>query len=121
MKRNKSTLILKALATIVVEALTTALAGPTNALEIPFSDTSGFSANAPASVVRLASGGAPLAGRGGLEFSNAVTVPPGFPIGDSTAPTNIWNSVAWGCQLLNASPSTGANAGRKNVRCNSQA
>ena len=59
MKRNKSTLILKALATIVVGALTTALAGPTNALEIPFSDTSGFSANAP----RLASGGAPLAGR----------------------------------------------------------
>ena len=28
-------------------------------------------------------------------------------------------SVAWGCQLLNASPSTCANAGRKNVRCNS--
>ena len=52
-------MILKALATIVVGALTTALAGPTKALEIPFSDTSGFSANAP----RLASGGAPLAGR----------------------------------------------------------
>ena len=30
-------------------------------------------------------------------------------------------SAAWGCQLLNASSSTCANAGRKSVRCNSHA
>jgi cysteine-rich repeat protein len=110
MKSTGCNRLLKLLSALLIYALTATYAVFASALEIPFSDTAGFSANAPASVVRLL-GGAPLAGRGGLEFSNAVTVPPGDPLGAGTAPPNIWKGVAWGCAQLIASPSTCANAG----------
>lgn len=97
-----------ALAVLAV-ALTHAVSA--SALDLPFSMTTGFSAT-NATEVQLLGGGPPNAGQGGLEFSTPVTGPPGPPLGDLTAPANIWEGVAWGCRLgAEPSPATCANLG----------
>lgn len=106
MKSNK-----RYVAGLIGGAIAATMALSAQAVDLPFSDSTGFSASATATVVQLIGGGAPTAGFGGLEFSLQVTTPPGAPIGDGTVPPNIWKGVAWGCQLFNASPSTCANAG----------
>jgi cysteine-rich repeat protein len=110
MTRSKFRVTQRTRQLFVVGAAVLSIAVPARALDLSFSETAGFVAAPTATVVRLG-GGAPVAGRGGLEFSNAVVVPPGPPLGSGTAPLNIWKGVAWGCQLFNASPSTCANAG----------
>lgn len=83
-----------------------------NAVDLPFSQTTGFNAGPGATVVQAVGGGAPIAGRGGLEFSTPVTMPPGAPFGDNTAPVNIWQGVAWGCLFGEPiSPANCANGG----------
>lgn len=97
-----------ALAVLAV-ALTHAVSA--SALDLPFSMTTGFSAT-NATEVQLVGGGPPIAGRGGLEFSTPVTGPPGPPLGDLSAPPNIWEGVAWGCLAgAEPSPATCANFG----------
>ena len=81
------------------------------AVDLPFSDTTGFSASATATVGRVNGVVGSTADFGGLEFSIAVLTPPGAPVGDGSVPPNIWQYVAWGCQAGNASPSTCANGG----------
>jgi hypothetical protein len=93
---------------VLAVALTHAVSA--SALDLPFSMTTGFSAT-NATEAQLVGGGAPVANRGGLEFSTAVTAPPGAPLGDNTAPPNIWEGVAWGCLLGAEPPATCANGG----------
>ena len=98
-----------AVATLVV-ASTYAVSA--SALDLPFSNAVGFFAPS-GTLVEMVGGGPPIAGRGGLEFSTAVTAPPGPPLGGlPAAPPDIWEGVAWGC-LSGPAPSaaTCANAG----------
>ena len=111
MKSNNVTAVRRARAGLVGGVIAATFALSAQAVDLPFSDSTGFSASATATVVRLIGGGAPVAGRGGLEFSTAILAPPGAPIGDGTVPPNIWKGVAWGCQLFNAMPATCANGG----------
>jgi hypothetical protein len=97
--------------TVLAVALTHAVS--VSALDLPFSMTTGFSADpATTSEVQAVGGGPPIMGRGGLEFSTAVTGPPGPPVGDGSAPANIWEGLAWGCLPgPEPSPTTCANGG----------
>jgi hypothetical protein len=85
---------------------------PASALDLPFSQTTGFFAES-GTLVRLLDGGPPTPGRGGLEFSTPVTAAPGPPSGGlPAAPDNIWEGVAWGCLFGTApTPATCANGG----------
>jgi hypothetical protein len=65
------------------------------ALSIPFSQAVGFEAFS--ATLQTVTGGAPVAGRGGLEFVGEITAPPGAPIGDGSVPPNIWSTIGWGC------------------------
>lgn len=111
MKSRNLSVVCRVRAGLVGGVIAATLALSAQAVDLPFSDSTGFSASATATVVQLIGGGAPLAGFGGLEFSTAILTPPGAPIGDGTVPPNIWQGVAWGCQLFNASASTCANGG----------
>ena len=111
MKTKYVSVIRRAHAGLVGGVIAATIALSAQAVDLPFSDSTGFSASETATVVRLIGGGAPVAGRGGLEFSGPVLVPPGAPVGDGSVPPNIWQGVAWGCQLFNASASTCANSG----------
>ena len=77
-------------------ALVAAMANPAAAVTLSFSESTGFRSSSGATVQTL-TGGAPVAGRGGLEFFGAVTAPPGAPIGDGSVPPSVWNIVGWGC------------------------
>jgi hypothetical protein len=81
-------------------ALAATLALDASALDLQFSQTTGFYGGdgvGKATQGQLL-GGPSIAGRGGLEFSTAVTGAPGAPFGGlPAAPANIWQGVAWGC------------------------
>ena len=81
---------------LLVVAVVATMAGSAGAVTLSFSNTAGFRSSSGATVQTL-TGGAPVAGRGGLEFFGAVTAPPGPPVGDGSVPANIWNVVGWGC------------------------
>lgn len=98
MKSFKSPVFGRMPAALAVLVMASTYAVSASALDLPFSQTAGFFAPS-GTEVQLVGGGPPIAGRGGLEFSTAVTAPPGAPLGDGTAPANIWEGVAWGCQL----------------------
>ena len=66
------------------------------ALVLPFSQTSGVFVGVTATVTQP-DGTSPAGTRGGLEFSNKVLGPPGIPLGDGSAPADVWRGVAWGC------------------------
>jgi hypothetical protein len=84
-----------------------------NALDLPFSQTTGFFAPT-ATEVQLIGGGPPIAGRGGLEFSAPVTGAPGAPSGGlPAAPANIYENLAWGC--LFGAPINAANCANGGV------
>jgi len=72
-----------------------AFAVPAEAITLAFSQTAGF--RSTGATVQGLTGGPAIAGQGGLDFFNAVTGPPGPPIGDGSAPPNIWQVVGWGC------------------------
>lgn len=110
MKRTKCSMIRWRQGALAVGALAAMYAVSANALDLPFSETAGFFAG-PTATVGLPGGAPPVAGRGGLEFSNAVLAPPGPPFGTATAPPNIWRGVAWGCLLSNPVPANCANLG----------
>lgn len=76
-------------------ALAATVAGEAGAFTLDFSNTTGFRASS--GTVAGLSNTAPTAGRGGLEFFNAITAPPGPPLGDNTAPPGIFQVVGWGC------------------------
>ncbi len=111
MKSRNLSVVHRACAGLVSGVIAATFGQVAHAVDLPFSDSTGFSASASATVVQLIGGGVPIAGRGGLEFSTQITTPPGAPIGDGTVPPNIWKGVAWGCNLFNPSPSTCANLG----------
>ena len=110
MKSNKRLVTKPMRGALVAGLLAISYVGSVSALDLPFSQTAGFFAGATATVTQL-NGTPPLAGAGGLEFSNAVLVPPGLPLGDSTAPPNVFRGVAWGCLLGSVTPATCANGG----------
>jgi hypothetical protein len=84
-----------------------AMAVPAAAVTVDFSQTTGFRSSSGATAQTL-TGGAPVAGRGGLEFFGAVTAPPGPPLGDGSVPPSTWNVVGWGCSGV--SPFAGCGA-----------
>ena len=77
-------------------ALAVGIADQAIAVTLDFSNTVGFRSSSGATVQGLG-GAAAVAGQGGLEFFNAITGPPGPPLGDGTAPASIWQVVGWGC------------------------
>jgi hypothetical protein len=88
------------------------VAGTASALDLQFSQTTGFYAPS-ATEQQLLGGGPPVAGRGGLDFTGAVLGAPGAPSGGTpAAPPNIWQRVAWGClPNVPVSPANCANGG----------
>lgn len=110
MQTTMCSVIRKTTRAIFTGVLATTFAVSSYALDLPFSETAGFFAGSTATVTQLG-GGAPIAGRGGLEFSNAVLAPPGVPFGTATAPANVWRGVAWGCLLSSPIPANCANLG----------
>ena len=85
-------------------------------LVLPFSQTAGFYAGDTVGTKTKATlsqpSGAPAQpGKGGLEFSGKVIAASGAPIGDNTAPPNVWKGVAWGCTLFSPIPANCANLG----------
>ena len=88
--------VARALVGSLLVAMTAAVADPAAAVTLSFSQTTGFRSSSGATSQTL-TGGAPVAGRGGLEFFGAVTAPPGAPIGDGSVPPSTWNIVGWGC------------------------
>ncbi len=116
MKSIKSTVIGRIPAALAVLAVASTYAVLASALDLPFSQTAGFFAPS-GTVVQIIGGGPPIAGRGGLEFSTAVTAPPGPPSGGlPAAPPNIWQGVAWGC--LFGGPINAANCANSGVVAN---
>jgi hypothetical protein len=81
---------------LLMVTLIVAIADPTAAVTLSFSQTTGFRSSSGATL-QTGTGGAPVPGRGGLEFFGAVTAPPGPPIGDGSVPPSTWNVVGWGC------------------------
>ena len=77
-------------------ALAAGMVSQASALTLDFSQTTGFRSSSGATVQGLG-GGAAVAGQGGLEFFNAITGPPGPPLGDGSAPPSVWQVVGWGC------------------------
>ena len=110
MKRNKRLVTKPMRGALVGGLLAISYVGSASALDLPFSQTAGFFAGATATVSQP-SGGAPVAGRGGLEFSNAVLQASGIPLGTNTAPANVWRGVAWGCGSTFASCANGGAIG----------
>ncbi len=110
MKRTMCSVIRKGSGAIIAGVLAATYATSSYALDLPFSETAGFFAGPTATVVQPG-GGAPIPGRGGLEFSNAVLAPAGPPFGTATAPSNIWRGVAWGCLQSSPTPANCANLG----------
>ncbi len=98
MKSIKRVVFGRVPAALAVLAMASTYAISASALDLPFSQTVGFSAPS-GSVVQLVGGGPPQPGHGGLEFSTAVIAPPGAPLGNGSAPPNVWEGVAWGCEL----------------------
>ena len=111
MKRNEGLVTKPMRGALVAGLLAISYVGSASAaLVLPFSQTTGFFAGATATVTQP-SGGPPVAGRGGLEFSGAVLLPPGPPFGTGTAPPNVWSGVAWGCSAISPIPANCANLG----------
>ncbi len=110
MKSKYASVLRRAHAGLVGGVIAATITVSAQAVDLPFSDTTGFSASATATVGGVNGLGAPVAGFGGLEFSGPVLTPPGAPVGDGSVPPNIWQGVAWGC-AINVSASTCANGG----------
>jgi hypothetical protein len=83
---------------------------PAGAYELEFSQTTGFNSTT-GTLQGLGQGNPAVIGQGGLEYTGSVTTPPGPPIGDGTAPPNIFQIVGWGCQPGVISAGTCANGG----------
>ena len=96
MKRNEGLVTKPMRGALVAGLLAISYVGSAIALDLPFSQTSGFFADATATVTQP-NGGPAVPGSGGLEFSNKVLQASGIPLGTNTAPTNVWRGVAWGC------------------------
>ena len=110
MKRNKRLVTKPMRGALVAGLLAISYVGSASALDLPFSQTAGFFAGATATVTQP-SGAPPVLGKGGLEFSGKVIGASGIPIGNNTAPTNVWKGVAWGCTPFSAIPANCANLG----------
>ena len=111
MKRNEGLVTKPMRGALVAGLLAISYVGSASALDLPFSQTSGFFAGDTATVTQPG-GGAAVTGSGGLEFSGAVLQASGIPLGTNTAPTNVWSGVAWGCAAgLPLTPATCANGG----------
>jgi hypothetical protein len=92
MKLHRVRVVLVGLGLLLAMGLT---ASRVEALSIPFSQSAGFEAFS--ATLQTSTGGAPVAGRGGLEFVGEVTAPPGAPVGDGSVPPDIWSTIGWGC------------------------
>lgn len=88
--------LMKLLTGVASLALIASLVGEASAATLAFSNTTGFRSSSGATVGGLSNGPA-TAGRGGLEFFNPILAPPGPPLGDGSAPPNIFQVVGWGC------------------------
>ena len=98
MRGNAVPIAGRILVTLAVATLVTAPAAPAIAeVLLPFSQTTGFKLST--GTEEFLGGAAPAFNAGGLAFTTPVTAPPGAPIGDNSAPSGIYQLVAWGCRF----------------------